>query len=550
MSNNYSPLTLSNAPDVPEAFVTYGTKWGTSGFGNSGGVVTWSLMPSGLSTGFAGGSGSVALSSFLSFDYGAQLERAFNAWSAVANVFFSKAVDGGTAGATETDTDIRITGEFIDGSFKVAGEAYGPNANGGSQSALSGNIRFDTGDTWDSERFFRVALHEIGHAIGLSHESSVLAIMNPQINPALTGLQPDDINGVVTIYGAANGGGGYSYTMPESAGAATLTLLTPIEGAIYSGNAFTNVIVGTSASETMNGGNGADVLLGAGGADVLNGNDDNDVLKGDSGGDYLFGNNGADQLEGGSEGDSVVGGTGDDVIYGEGGGDYLFGDDGNDYEYGGDDGDYMLGGNNEDWMQGGNGADMLYGQAGSDVLIGDAGGDYLIGDDGNDVLKGGDDGDYHLGGNGGDYVEGGNGGDMMYGGAGDDVILGGAGNDVMTGESGNDQLYGGAGDDRLYGGAGIDQFVYQVGLDLQGVDTIVDFQAGAGGDYINLDTLLGNAGYGGNDPVAAGYVTWGQAGSDTRLMFDLNGGADDFQLLIVLQDVNAGQLSLFNNLIV
>jgi len=309
-------------------------------------------------------------------------------------------------------------------------------------------------------------------------------------------------------------------------------------------------IYGYDGNDILIGGGNRDFLFGGDGSDQAFGNDGNDVLKGGAGGDYLFGNAGPDWMEGGSEGDSVVGGAGDDVIFGESGGDYLFGDDGNDYEYGGDDGDYMLGGNNEDWMQGGNGADMLYGQAGSDVLIGDAGGDYLIGDDGNDVLKGGDDGDYHLGGNGGDYVEGGNGGDMMYGGAGDDVILGGAGNDVMTGESGNDQLYGGAGDDRLYGGAGIDQFVYQVGLDLQGVDTIVDFQAGAGGDYINLDTLLGNAGYGGNDPVAAGYVTWGQAGSDTRLMFDLNGGADDFQLLIVLQDVNAGQLSLFNNLIV
>ena len=200
--------------------------------------------------------------------------------------------------------------------------------------------------------------------------------------------------------------------------------------------------------------------------------------------------------------------------------------------------------------QGGNGADRRDGRLGNDVVIGDAGGDYLIGDDGNDVLKGGDDGDYHLGGNGGDYVEGGNGGDMIYGGVGDDVLLGGEGNDVITGESGNDQLYGSAGDDKLYGGSNTDQFVYQVGLDIQGVDTIVDFQAGAGGDYINLDTLLGNAGYGGNDPVAAGYITWGQAGADTWVMFDVDGGANGFQLLAVLQNVNASQLSLANNFLI
>ena len=52
--------------------------------------------------------------------------------------------------------------------------------------------------------FRRVALHELGHAIGLDHESTKLAIMAPRLTD-LDSLAADDINGINSIYGAPNG---------------------------------------------------------------------------------------------------------------------------------------------------------------------------------------------------------------------------------------------------------------------------------------------------------------------------------------------------------
>ncbi len=48
--------------------------------------------------------------------------------------------------------------------------------------------------------FRRVALHELGHAMGLDHEETAPAIMAPNISN-IDSIQADDINGVNTLYG-------------------------------------------------------------------------------------------------------------------------------------------------------------------------------------------------------------------------------------------------------------------------------------------------------------------------------------------------------------
>ena len=48
--------------------------------------------------------------------------------------------------------------------------------------------------------FQRVAIHELGHALGLDHENSIPSIMGSYISN-ITILQQDDINGVGAIYG-------------------------------------------------------------------------------------------------------------------------------------------------------------------------------------------------------------------------------------------------------------------------------------------------------------------------------------------------------------
>jgi hypothetical protein len=64
---------------------------------------------------------------------------------------------------------------------------------------------WETGSFVDKADFQRVALHELGHCLGLDHEDDVPAIMGTAVSTGTTIIdpQPDDINGVQAIYGVS-----------------------------------------------------------------------------------------------------------------------------------------------------------------------------------------------------------------------------------------------------------------------------------------------------------------------------------------------------------
>ena len=80
----------------------------------------------------------------------------------------------------------------------------------------------NTGGNWTPD-FYKVVLHEIGHAIGLNHETANLAIMNPTVTA--NDLQPDDISGIQTAYGVQDFGPNI-FHMPAS-----LANITILDGA-------------------------------------------------------------------------------------------------------------------------------------------------------------------------------------------------------------------------------------------------------------------------------------------------------------------------------
>ena len=103
----------------------------------------------------------------------------------------------------------------------VCGEAFGEMALAVEQSWTRGtettesNIYFNTAYSWNvydgphktggwSEviDFRRVAVHELGHALGLRHEEYARSIMAPAIRPgsSIVRPQPDDIAGVAALY--------------------------------------------------------------------------------------------------------------------------------------------------------------------------------------------------------------------------------------------------------------------------------------------------------------------------------------------------------------
>jgi|GEM_PF-1828605 hypothetical protein len=177
-----------------------------------GAEVTWSLMPTNQDPGsvfnFFHEGGISHLSTFMGGQWKAEIDRAFAAWSDVANITFTEVNDdNASVNAFTTGGDIRIGGAVFDGPGNLLGHGWFPNsASGGS---LESDIHFDIAENWTigfagpGFDIFTVAAHEIGHAIGLDHSTVPGSLMNPSYTEAFSGLQADDILGAQFIYGIA-----------------------------------------------------------------------------------------------------------------------------------------------------------------------------------------------------------------------------------------------------------------------------------------------------------------------------------------------------------
>ncbi|KMT00002.1 hypothetical protein BVRB_1g018380 [Beta vulgaris subsp. vulgaris] len=133
-------------------------------------------------------------------------ERAFSKWASVIPVNFVETQDLGFA-------DIKIgfyngdhgDGEPFDGVLGVLAHAFSPeNGRFHLDAAERWTIDFDSEDSNVAVDLESVALHEIGHLLGLAHSNVKESVMYPSLKPRekKIKLRFDDIEGVQYLYGS------------------------------------------------------------------------------------------------------------------------------------------------------------------------------------------------------------------------------------------------------------------------------------------------------------------------------------------------------------
>ncbi|KAF5195577.1 Matrix metalloproteinase-16 [Thalictrum thalictroides] len=129
------------------------------------------------------------------------MSRAFTKWAAVTHFTFAEA-------APETIANIEIgfyrlehgDGASFDGPGGVVAHSAAPT---GGISHYDADEKWSTGNPNETEMDLEsVALHEIGHLLGLQHSADPGAVMVSGIGPGVIKreLQPDDIQGIRTLY--------------------------------------------------------------------------------------------------------------------------------------------------------------------------------------------------------------------------------------------------------------------------------------------------------------------------------------------------------------
>lgn len=130
------------------------------------------------------------------------LRRAMSAWSSVAKIAFTR------ADQPNLTNSIDFTFGPLDGPGGALAQTWLPDDY--NEEPIAGDVRFDTAERWEvgnaggarAYDLVRIAVHELGHSLGLDHSRAPGSVMATSVSAAqrFKGLGASDVTAIRSLY--------------------------------------------------------------------------------------------------------------------------------------------------------------------------------------------------------------------------------------------------------------------------------------------------------------------------------------------------------------